>query len=73
MDPARATWYAEQGLRTISPTRHAISMFTDALGVGAERVYVVIAGGGKVGWNLSASSSPRGTRSRSSSRGARAT
>ena len=32
MDPARATWYAEQGLRTISPTKHAIDMFRQALG-----------------------------------------
>jgi trk system potassium uptake protein TrkA len=31
MDPARATWYAEQGLRTISPTKHAIDMFESAL------------------------------------------
>jgi trk system potassium uptake protein TrkA len=31
MDPARATWYAEQGLRTISPTKHAIEMFEAAL------------------------------------------
>ncbi|MGX6448526.1 NAD-binding protein [Patulibacter sp. S7RM1-6] len=27
MDPARATWYAEQGVRTICPTLEAISMF----------------------------------------------
>jgi trk system potassium uptake protein TrkA len=27
MDPARAAWYAEQGLHTISPTQHAIEMF----------------------------------------------
>jgi trk system potassium uptake protein len=32
MDPARATWYAEQGLHTISPTKHAIEMFERALG-----------------------------------------
>jgi trk/ktr system potassium uptake protein len=31
MDPARATWYAEQGLHTISPTQHAIEMFKRAL------------------------------------------
>src|SRR5471032_2275867 len=31
MDPARAAWYAEQGLHTISPTRHAIEMFNQAL------------------------------------------
>ena len=32
MDPARATWYAEQGLETISPTKIAIQMFEQALG-----------------------------------------
>jgi trk system potassium uptake protein TrkA len=31
MDPARAAWYGEQGLHTISPTRHAIEMFESAL------------------------------------------
>jgi trk system potassium uptake protein TrkA len=31
MDPARAIWYGEQGLHTISPTRHAIDMFERAL------------------------------------------
>ena len=31
MDPARAVWYREQGLQTISPTRHAIEMFESAL------------------------------------------
>ncbi len=35
MDPARAAWYAEQGLDTISPTRHAIEMFEQALGIDA--------------------------------------
>ena len=33
MDPARAAWYGEQGLQTISPTRHAIEMFERALEV----------------------------------------
>jgi trk system potassium uptake protein len=33
MDPARAGWYGEQGMRTISPTRHAIEMFESALEV----------------------------------------
>jgi trk system potassium uptake protein TrkA len=32
MDPARAAWYSEQGLHTISPTQHAIEMFERALG-----------------------------------------
>jgi trk system potassium uptake protein len=31
MDPARANWYGEQGLHTISPTKHAIEMFESAL------------------------------------------
>ena len=31
MDPARASWYGEQGLHTISPTKHAIDMFERAL------------------------------------------
>jgi len=36
MDPARAGWYAQQGLRTICPTQHAISEFERALsGTGA--------------------------------------
>jgi trk system potassium uptake protein TrkA len=35
MDPARAAWYAEQGLHTISPTQHAIEMFEQTLGLGA--------------------------------------
>ena len=30
-DPARAEWYAAQGLHTICPTRYAIEMFEDAL------------------------------------------
>ncbi len=33
MDPARATWYREQGLQTISPAEHAIEMFEHALGL----------------------------------------
>jgi trk system potassium uptake protein TrkA len=35
MDPARAAWYAEQGLHTISPTQHAIEMFARALNLAA--------------------------------------
>jgi trk system potassium uptake protein TrkA len=31
MDPARADWYGEQGLKTICPTKHAIEMFESAL------------------------------------------
>ena len=33
MDPARAEWYAEQGIHTICPTRYAIEMFEQALDV----------------------------------------
>jgi len=33
MDPARAAWYQEQGLHTISPTQHAIEMFEQAIGL----------------------------------------
>jgi len=29
-DPARAAWYAEQGLHTISPTQQAIDQATGA-------------------------------------------
>ena len=32
MDPARAKWYAEQGLETICPTQLAIEMMSEALG-----------------------------------------
>lgn len=31
MDPARASWYEQQGLRTISPTKVAIEMFEQTL------------------------------------------
>ena len=34
MDPARASWYGEHGLHTISPTQHAIEMFASALELG---------------------------------------
>jgi trk system potassium uptake protein TrkA len=33
MDPARATWYAEQGLETICPTKIAIAQFTAVVSV----------------------------------------
>ena len=33
LDPARASWYEEQGLRTVCPTKVAIDMLTDAVGV----------------------------------------
>jgi trk/ktr system potassium uptake protein len=31
MDPARASWYSEQGLETICPTKIAIEQFTDVV------------------------------------------
>ncbi len=31
MDPARAEWYGQQGLHTISPIRYAVEMFEKAL------------------------------------------
>ena len=33
LDPARAAWYAEQGLETICPTQYAISEFDKVLGL----------------------------------------
>jgi trk system potassium uptake protein TrkA len=35
LDPARARWYAEQGLETICPTQYAIEQFQTALSLGA--------------------------------------
>ena len=34
LDPARATWYEEQGLRTVCPTKIAIDMLEDAVTAG---------------------------------------
>ncbi len=31
LDPARAAWYRERGLHTVSPTRTAIEVLTDAI------------------------------------------
>jgi trk system potassium uptake protein TrkA len=36
MDPARAAWYRERGLHTISPAQEAIEMFKEALHEHAE-------------------------------------
>ena len=56
LDPARAAWYAEQGLHTICPTQHAIELVERAALDPAHesdlRMYVIIVGAGKVGWNL---------------------
>ena len=40
LDPARAAWYAEQGLRTICPTQAAIEMLEAAVREGATRAGV---------------------------------
>ena len=37
LDPARARWYAEQGLETICPTQYAIEEFESALTLGGGR------------------------------------
>ncbi|CAA9493142.1 MAG: Trk system potassium uptake protein TrkA [uncultured Solirubrobacteraceae bacterium] len=34
LDPARAAWYAEQGIETVCPTQHAIEQFSTALSLG---------------------------------------
>ena len=54
MDPARADWYGAQGLQTICPTQHAIEKFesrraSKRLEDGLSAMYLMIAGGGKVG------------------------
>ena len=55
-DPGRAAWYAEQGLLTICPTQVAIDQAEAGWCSQTEEVctsmYVIIAGAGKVGWNL---------------------
>ena len=38
MDPARAAWYSEQGMHTISPAHVAIEMFKEALHTHAEAI-----------------------------------
>jgi trk system potassium uptake protein TrkA len=37
LDPARAAWYAQQGIETVCPTQHAIEQFSTALSLGAAR------------------------------------
>ena len=38
LDPARAAWYADQGLETICPTQYAISEFEQVLGLNGSAV-----------------------------------
>ena len=37
LDPARAAWYAEQGIETVCPTQYAIEQFSQALAIGGAR------------------------------------
>ena len=37
LDPARAAWYAEQGIETVCPTQYAIEQFSTALSLGGSR------------------------------------
>jgi trk system potassium uptake protein len=37
LDPARAEWYAEQGLQTVCPTKTAIELLQDAVVAAADR------------------------------------
>ena len=64
LDPARAEFYAKLGLRTVCPTQTAISSLTEAVRAcehaascqrGDDLMYVVVAGGGKVGSNIARS------------------
>ena len=53
LDPARAKWYEEQGLKTVCPTQIAIDMLEDAVeGSRCGLMYVIVVGAGKVGLNL---------------------
>ena len=64
LDPRRAAWYSEQGLQTVCPTQIAIEQLEQAALSEVSRrrarrrrrvmagLYVIIAGAGKVGWNL---------------------
>ena len=62
LDPYRAEWYEQQGMRTVCPTRVAIEMLETEVTEAASRaggpesrgrgMYVIVVGAGKVGWNL---------------------
>ncbi len=63
LDPRRAEFYAERGLRTVCPTRTAIATLTDVVRSCEGRhpptasglMYAIVAGGGKVGANITRS------------------
>ena len=57
LDPARAKWYEEQGLKTVCPTQIAIDMLEEAARSHLDEcvrhsMYVIVVGAGKVGLNL---------------------
>ena len=54
LDPARAELYAELGMRTVCPTSGAIDVLSETVlsPHGGDLMYILIAGGGKVGRNL---------------------
>ena len=55
LDPRRAAWYREQGVQTICPTQIAIEQLERPRSAPTSLMaglYVIIAGAGKVGWNL---------------------
>ena len=56
LDPARAEFYTSRGLNVVCPTSNAIKTLTEAVrsyeGALELAMYVLIAGGGKVGSNL---------------------
>ena len=70
LDPARAALYEQLGLEIICPTRTAIETLTSRVLESARegersRVFVIVAGGGKVGSNVARSlmgQRPRGRR-----------
>ena len=57
-DPARAEFFAARGLRTVCPTQTATATMLDSVRAcstvpqGARLMYIVVAGGGKVGANV---------------------
>ncbi len=62
LDPARAEFYAERGLRTVCPTQTAISSLARRRArvrrrdpAASDLMYIVVAGGGKVGSNVARS------------------
>ena len=57
LDPLRAEFYAQRGMRTVCPTSTAIDVLTDAVrscdvAGGQGLMYAIVAGGGKVGANV---------------------